>query len=258
MLLRCTKLAFEKLAGGYICGFAFRLQDYAEEYAETGNVAFNDRIHYYYLYGKFIEIESTAVASTLSFGDTQYANQVVEGYINEVSNNEMIRDFSGLLVGAWALKVGYDEEITNEQVTEYIDKAREYLETYSDSEILAAKYMDLLCTAAQYQYHRKVNLSEVEYCYALTLRFPANEDVLDGFFKLLKESDEVVHWLRYVRNKQIVNGLIQNKLTEYLHEPTPIQTPYVREHRKVGANDPCPCGSGKKFKRCCRGNGKYD
>jgi preprotein translocase subunit SecA len=26
--------------------------------------------------------------------------------------------------------------------------------------------------------------------------------------------------------------------------------PYVREQPKVGRNDPCPCGSGKKFKQC--------
>ncbi|NND64739.1 MAG: preprotein translocase subunit SecA [Gammaproteobacteria bacterium] len=26
--------------------------------------------------------------------------------------------------------------------------------------------------------------------------------------------------------------------------------PYVREDRKVGRNEPCPCGSGKKYKRC--------
>ena len=25
----------------------------------------------------------------------------------------------------------------------------------------------------------------------------------------------------------------------------------VISHRKVGRNDPCPCGSGKKFKKCC-------
>ena len=25
----------------------------------------------------------------------------------------------------------------------------------------------------------------------------------------------------------------------------------TREHLKVGRNDPCPCGSGKKFKKCC-------
>ena len=29
--------------------------------------------------------------------------------------------------------------------------------------------------------------------------------------------------------------------------PKPASNPY----RHVGRNDPCPCGSGKKFKRCC-------
>ncbi len=27
--------------------------------------------------------------------------------------------------------------------------------------------------------------------------------------------------------------------------------PFVREGRKVGRNEPCPCGSGKKYKHCC-------
>lgn len=29
------------------------------------------------------------------------------------------------------------------------------------------------------------------------------------------------------------------------------QTTYQREGKKVGRNDPCPCGSGKKYKNCC-------
>ncbi|MGC8519180.1 MAG: SEC-C metal-binding domain-containing protein [Steroidobacteraceae bacterium] len=29
------------------------------------------------------------------------------------------------------------------------------------------------------------------------------------------------------------------------------QEPYLRETLKVGRNDPCPCGSGKKYKKCC-------
>lgn len=29
------------------------------------------------------------------------------------------------------------------------------------------------------------------------------------------------------------------------------QQPYVRNEAKVGRNDPCPCGSGKKYKKCC-------
>lgn len=35
-------------------------------------------------------------------------------------------------------------------------------------------------------------------------------------------------------------------------------TPYVRSGEKVGRNDLCPCGSGKKFKKCCMGKGIYD
>ncbi len=34
---------------------------------------------------------------------------------------------------------------------------------------------------------------------------------------------------------------------------TPPSEPYVRAVPKVGRNDPCPCGSGKKYKKCCLG-----
>jgi len=29
------------------------------------------------------------------------------------------------------------------------------------------------------------------------------------------------------------------------------QLPYVKESPDIGRNDPCPCGSGKKYKKCC-------
>jgi len=32
--------------------------------------------------------------------------------------------------------------------------------------------------------------------------------------------------------------------------PSKIET-FRREAPKVGRNDPCPCGSGKKYKKCC-------
>jgi uncharacterized protein len=34
----------------------------------------------------------------------------------------------------------------------------------------------------------------------------------------------------------------------------PEPAPYRREAPKVGRNEPCPCGSGKKYKRCCGAN----
>lgn len=38
----------------------------------------------------------------------------------------------------------------------------------------------------------------------------------------------------------------------------PIPMMLEKKKVKIGRNDPCPCGSGKKFKKCCSGNGKYD
>jgi hypothetical protein len=31
----------------------------------------------------------------------------------------------------------------------------------------------------------------------------------------------------------------------------PPPKPFVRENQKIGRNDSCPCGSGKKYKKCC-------
>ena len=33
-------------------------------------------------------------------------------------------------------------------------------------------------------------------------------------------------------------------------QPEPESQPFVRQERKVGRNEPCPCGSGKKYKQC--------
>ncbi len=35
-----------------------------------------------------------------------------------------------------------------------------------------------------------------------------------------------------------------------LRSPSPAATPFVRQIPKVGRNEPCPCGSGKKYKHC--------
>jgi SEC-C motif-containing protein len=37
----------------------------------------------------------------------------------------------------------------------------------------------------------------------------------------------------------------------YFSDGQLVQGQYVRGGPKVGRNDPCPCGSGKKYKKCC-------
>lgn len=41
----------------------------------------------------------------------------------------------------------------------------------------------------------------------------------------------------------------------FAHERRPVLQPLLqpvrRDRPRAGRNDPCPCGSGKKFKKCC-------
>ncbi|MGA2149181.1 MAG: SEC-C metal-binding domain-containing protein [Bryobacteraceae bacterium] len=36
-----------------------------------------------------------------------------------------------------------------------------------------------------------------------------------------------------------------------MHNDAQKQKPYRRPEPKIGRNEPCPCGSGQKYKRCC-------
>ena len=42
---------------------------------------------------------------------------------------------------------------------------------------------------------------------------------------------------------------LYNYWTEHA-QPAEVQQP-IRNEAKIGRNDPCPCGSGKKYKQCC-------
>jgi uncharacterized protein YecA (UPF0149 family) len=44
-------------------------------------------------------------------------------------------------------------------------------------------------------------------------------------------------------------GMSMEQLQAMGGDDTP-RTPLRRETPKVGRNDPCPCGSGKKYKKC--------
>lgn len=41
---------------------------------------------------------------------------------------------------------------------------------------------------------------------------------------------------------------------DFDHVPRKPIVPVVRSAPKVGRNDPCPCGSGKRYKKCCGAN----
>ena len=89
-----------------------------------------------------------------------------------------------------------------------------------------------------------------EYCDMLA------SDAFEGYFEKLKKeharlSEEYTggfFYKRYPEEKTLPRGVLAYSDTK----------PFVRETKKPGRNDPCPCGSGLKFKRCCLGKGIYD
>lgn len=46
--------------------------------------------------------------------------------------------------------------------------------------------------------------------------------------------------------------IFQPPKNETIHEYREIQEKPIHSKRKIGRNSPCPCGSGKKYKKCCR------
>jgi hypothetical protein len=75
-----------------------------------------------------------------------------------------------------------------------------------------------------------------------------NEKQIQPFFDLLNNAHNNTRmWL----NKgHTPNELIQFEKEHY--EKNGQDKTFVREHKKIGPNEPCPCGSGKKYKKCCR------
>jgi hypothetical protein len=45
--------------------------------------------------------------------------------------------------------------------------------------------------------------------------------------------------------------------TDAFEDHAAFTPPYTRQSPKIGRNDPCPCGSGRKYKRCCMGKDEF-
>jgi hypothetical protein len=92
---------------------------------------------------------------------------------------------------------------------------------------------------------------------------PMSGALLDLFEDMI--ANDTGYQERLERHYAMWKGVVDNpshpdhhKVRNELHEdPTfrpafPKQQPVHREGPKVGPNELCPCGSGKKFKKCCR------
>ena len=62
---------------------------------------------------------------------------------------------------------------------------------------------------------------------------------------------DTIRTLFHIRIEQKVEREQVAKVTGTNKDDTAVQAPKRRETKKIYPNDPCPCGSGKKYKQCC-------
>ena len=78
-------------------------------------------------------------------------------------------------------------------------------------------------------------------------------DVVKLLLNLRKQQD-----LRRAETAKITNAALQSIRSvdggQSTLENSDIDRTVRRQEPKVGRNDPCPCGSGKKYKNCCGKN----
>ena len=77
----------------------------------------------------------------------------------------------------------------------------------------------------------------------------AGFDMFDAMTDAIKE--ETVRLLMHVRVEQKIEREQVAKVTGTNKDDTVQKGPKRREAEKIYPNDPCPCGSGKKYKNCC-------
>ncbi len=83
-----------------------------------------------------------------------------------------------------------------------------------------------------------------------------NEQQIAKLKKQILEQQAEIDLLELQRDKykttiQNLEDEIYHESDDELIEPTYSPDTIVRQDTKIGRNDPCPCGSGKKYKKCC-------
>ena len=90
---------------------------------------------------------------------------------------------------------------------------------------------------------------------AYAQRDPVVEYKVSGYdmFQAMTDSiqEETVKLLLHVRIEEKAEREQVAKVTGTNKDDTLVKKPTVRADAKVYPNDPCPCGSGKKYKQCC-------
>ncbi len=198
-----------------------------------------------------------------SFKD--YINNIVIKYLNseEETRYEELTDYINKnLLKTKKIKLSQIENKTIEEATEIIYELlnEDYEEKIKEmpwelvNEFEKAIALRVIDTNWMNHINNMEHLKE-----GIGLRGYANENPLQAYIKegyqifdnmMAKISEEISMFLlraevrQNIERKEVAKPIINNKDEKTLKGGT-------HKKEKIGRNDPCPCGSGKKYKQCC-------
>ena len=162
-------------------------------------------------------------------------------------------------ISPWDIGMTDDEEtFVNSKDRRMFEFPLEIQEAMFDAcSFLSKQDMEML-----WQYKTKEKIQSEEYicllteAYIISLQYEKAEKLIRTLKKSSLRGKEAAQKLQ----KKLEMGMDteddweENPIVYPEDVPWVVPQPYVREAPKIGRNDPCPCGSGKKYKRCCGRN----
>ena len=177
-----------------------------------------------------------------------YKETLASAYAS-LESYEYYGDSQVSLLAKTILKLGYDKAYTIQNVALDSMKNRLTIDIMTNAWYLTKYY----------------NANEEEFSY-IAQKYPYSYRLIADLVKDIKTDaeqkaesllDELMEHVSEGTTKEQLTEVLTKSYEDLLAKETKTQTVYAgrgsyrRSSEKIGRNDPCPCGSGKKYKYCC-------
>jgi preprotein translocase subunit SecA len=173
------------------------------------------------------------------------------GHKNEAAMQIMAQKCYDFLLEQYDKKMSqYDKELSNE-IERHI--VLEVLDIFWRRHLLSMDHLREGIGLRGYgQKNPKLEYKREGFAMFQDMMFNIYTESVKRLFSVQVVTQEAVE--KFEQKEQKKEAEVQKNTTA----PTLEKEPLKRTAPKIGRNDPCPCGSGKKFKQCCMGKGIYD
>ena len=173
------------------------------------------------------------------------------GHKNEAALTLMAQKCYDFLLEQYDRKMSqYDKELSNE-IERHI--VLEVLDIFWRRHLLSMDHLREGIGLRGYgQKNPKLEYKREGFAMFQDMMFSIYTESVKRLFSVQVVTQEAVE--KFEQKEQKKEAEVQKNTTA----PTLEKEPVKRSAPKVGRNDPCPCGSGRKFKQCCMGKGIYD